>query len=57
MNEDIVLEETVVCTGETKNCYVFEPDEGMELVSKLYIRKSVFAGKPMSVTIMVSAND
>lgn len=57
MNEDIVVEETIELSGETKNCYVFEPDEGSEIVSKIYVRKSVFAGKPASITVQITAND
>ena len=56
MNEDIVVEETIELTGETKNCYVFAPDEGSEIVSKLYVRKHVFVEKPVSITVTIGVN-
>lgn len=52
-NSEWAVMETVKLSGETKNCYVFEPDEGSELVSKIYIRKSVFTGKPASITVCI----
>lgn len=50
---DEVHEETIPLSSETKNCYVFEPEEGSALVSKLYVRKSVFTGKPSGISIVI----
>ncbi len=53
MHNDPAIEETIPFAGETKNCYIFEPEEGCEIVSKIYILKSVFGAKPKSVTITI----
>lgn len=39
------LEIRASLTGETKNCLIYEPEEGEDLVSKLYIRKSAIGVK------------
>ena len=56
-DRDYAVEETIELSGETKNCYVFEPTEGSEIVSKIYVRKSVFTGKPASITVAIWEND
>lgn len=56
MDNDSIVEETIELTGETKNCYVFEPDVGSEIVCKIYVRKSAFASKPESITVQIAAN-
>lgn len=53
---DWTVAETIDCTGETKNCYIFEPEEGDEIVSKIYIRKSAFTGKPARIRVCVEEN-
>lgn len=54
MDNDYAIEETIELSGETKNCYVFEPDEGSEIVSKIYVRKSVFTGKPAAIVVCIA---
>lgn len=33
-------------TGESKNYFIYEPEEGSELMGKLYVRKSAVTGGP-----------
>lgn len=56
MDNDVAVEETIPLTSETKNCYVFEPEEGSGIVSKLYVRKACFTGKPTRITITIAEN-
>lgn len=43
-------------TGDSKNCYIFEPEEGGDAVGKLYVRKSVLAGPPPA-SVMVAITE
>lgn len=53
------LEVLFICTGENKNCVIYEPEEGGEIVSKLYVRKSAIGCKgandaPQNITVILS---
>lgn len=41
-NDDLEVEFTLV--DETKNCYIYEPEEGGDIESKLYVRKYACRG-------------
>ncbi len=54
MDNDDALEVEFTLTGESKNCYIYEPEEGGDCVSKLYVRKSAW---PCSEKIIVSIRE
>lgn len=39
-------------SGESKNCYIYEPEEGGDVVSKLYVRKTAWPGSE-TITIII----
>ena len=56
------LEVELDIAGESKNCLIYEPEEGGDIVSKVYIRKSVFGvtsaqDAPKRLTFTVSETE
>lgn len=45
-------------TGESKNCYIYEPEDGADVIGKIYVRKSAIAGPPpVSITMTLNDNE
>lgn len=42
--------------GESKNYFIYEPEEGAELTGKLYIRKSAATETPEKIRVILSTD-
>lgn len=57
MDNDDALEVEFTLTGESKNCYIYEPEEGGDCVSKLYVRKSAWPGSEKIIVTIREPQD
>jgi len=45
-------------TGESKNCYIYGPEDGADVIGPIYVRKSAIAGPPpVSITMTLNDNE
>ena len=51
------LEVGYIAAGESKNCYIYEPEEGAETMGKIYIRKSAVTGQPARILVTFTDAD
>lgn len=43
--------------GESKNYFIYEPEEGSELMGKMYVRKSATSGPPTEKIRVIITTD